>query len=316
MQIVALGQSQFLVSCVRGLKESGCFIQEIISLPAELRPDNSYDLKEFAAEVGAGYYEAEDINSESSKEHIRSLSPDLIFSSWSKIIDLEFLSIPTLGVIGSHPTALPFNRGRHPLQWEIVLGLRESKLSFFWMDSGVDSGPIVLQVPYNIEPEDTILTLSDRLNVLAYSSSCKLGEMLILDNCGKGYPQDFSSSNIWRKRDRYDVLIDFRMNGDDILALVRSFVDPYPCASFIYENHYFNVLSGEKVQSEFNVPLKYIEPGHVIMVDGASLCIKTASDVLKLRSKQNVEKILGSAKYIHPPSKYLAKYPRMDDLFL
>jgi methionyl-tRNA formyltransferase len=315
MRIVALGTSQFLVSCVRGLNESGCFVQEIIALPAQLRPDNSTDLKEFAAEIDAGYFETENINSESSKEHVRHLSPDLIFASWPKIIDSEFLNIPTYGVIGTHPTALPFNKGRHPLQWEIVLGLRESKLSFFWMDSGVDSGPVILQVPYKIETEDTILTLLDRLNTLAYSSSCKLGEMLILD-VPKGYSQDCSSSNTWRKRDRYDVLIDFRMNGDDILALIRSFVDPYPCASFIYENHCFNVLSGEKVQPESQVPLQYFEPGHVVKVDGDFLYIKTANEVLKLRSKQNVEKILGTKKYIHPPCKYLAKYPKMATLFL
>ena len=76
MRIVALGTSQFLVSCVRGLNKSGCFVQEIISLPKQLLPDNSIDLKDFAIEIGDEYFETENINSESSKEHIRSLSPD------------------------------------------------------------------------------------------------------------------------------------------------------------------------------------------------------------------------------------------------
>lgn len=311
MKIVALGTSQFLISCVRGLKEAGCIIQEIVALPAQLSPDNSVDLKEFADEIGVDYFETGDINSESSKEHFRSLSPDVIFSSWPKIIDSEFLNIPVHGVIGTHPTALPFNKGRHPLQWEIVLGIRESKLSYFWMDSGIDSGPVIMQVPYNIEPEDTILTLSDRLNAIAHSSSCKLGAMLVLGDIPKGCPQEPSSSNTWRKRDRYDVLIDFRMNGDDILALIRSFVEPYPCASFIYENHYFNVLSGEKIQPESQVPIQYFEPGHVIKVDGNFLCVKTADEVVGLRTKQNAEIILGAKKYIHPPGKYLAKHPEM-----
>jgi methionyl-tRNA formyltransferase len=315
MKIVALGTSNFMVSCIRGLNDSGCFIQEVITLPKHLLPDNSSDLKDFAAGINAGYFETENINSESSKEHIRCLSPDFIFSAWPKIIDSELLKIPTYGVIGTHPTALPFNRGRHPLQWQIVLGLRESKLSFLWLDSGIDSGSIILQFPYNIEPEDTILTLTDRLNTLAYSSSCKLAEMLNSNELPKGYPQDSSLSNTWRKRDRYDVLIDFRMNGDDILALIRSFVAPYPCASFIFENHYFNVLSGDKVRPESHVPLQYFEPGYVIKADGCTLYIKTASEVLKIRSKQNVENILAKVKYIHPPGKYLAKHPEMAALF-
>ncbi len=316
MRIVALGTSQFLISCVRGLNESGCTVEEIITLPLKLLPDNSIDLRDFAAEISAGYFEAENINSESSKQHIRSLSPDLIFSSWPRIIDSELLSIPANGVIGSHPTALPFNKGRHPLQWEIVLGLQESKLSFFRMDSGVDSGSVIMQVPYNIEDEDTILTLSARLNALAYSSSFQLGGILLLHNIPKGQVQDSSASNTWRKRDRYDVLIDFRMNADDILALIRSFLDPYPCASFIYENHYFNVLSGEKVEPDCQVPLQYLEHGHVIEVDGYFLYIKTAGGVLKLRCKQDVGQILGTVKYIHPPGKYLVKYPTMSALFM
>ena len=84
MQIIAIGTSQFLANCVRGMVDSGCCVREIISLPAKSLPDNSIDLRGFAAEIGAGYLEVEDINSESSKKHIRSLSPDLIFASWPK----------------------------------------------------------------------------------------------------------------------------------------------------------------------------------------------------------------------------------------
>ena len=64
------------------------------------------------------------------------------------------------------------------------------------------------------------------------------------------------------------------------------------------------------------MPLQYFEPGHVIKVDEYFLYLKTAREVLKPRLKQNAEKILGPRKYIHPPGKYLAKYPMMAGLFL
>ena len=54
----------------------------------------------------------------------------------------------------------------------------------------------------------------------------------------------------------------------------------------------------------------------MIKVSGYFLYLKTAREVLKLRLKQNAEKILGPIKYIHPPGKYLAKYPMMAALFL
>ena len=314
MKIIALGTSQFLVNCINGLIKSGCYFEEIISLPQNLLPDNSIDLKIFASEIGVNYFEIEDINSKSSKEHIKSLSPDLIFSSWPKIIDLEVLSIPKYGIIGTHPTALPFNKGRHPLQWQIVLGLQESKLTFFWMDGGIDSGSIILQAPYNIEPEDTILTLSDRVNSVALSSSYKLGKMLNPNDMPKGYQQESSSSTTWRKRDRFDVLIDFRMNSDDIIALIRSFGEPYPCAGFIYEDKYFNVIYGEKFEPEKIISEKYFEPGKVLKVEENYIYIKAAKHFLKLKCRQNLEKAVGPIKYVHPPTKYLTKYPKMAEI--
>ena len=93
MRIVALGTSQFLVNCARGLLESGCDLQAIISLPKELLPDNSIDLKDFSIEIGAEYFEIKDINSELSKRYIRSFSPDLIFSSCPKTIDSKLCRI-------------------------------------------------------------------------------------------------------------------------------------------------------------------------------------------------------------------------------
>lgn len=316
MKIIALGTTKFMASCVHGLIEAGCFFQGLISLPGHLLPDNSIDIRELADEIGCEYFETDNINSDQSKDYIKLLSPDLIFSSWPKIISTELLSIPRYGVIGTHPTALPFNKGRHPLQWQIVLGLRESKLSFFWMDSGVDSGPIMLQVPYSIEPDDTISILSERLNSVAFFAARSIGEELISVGVPKGVTQDSMRANFWRKRDRHDVLIDFRMNGDDILALIRSFSEPYPCATVLFEDKLLHVLFGEKIEPDLHTPISYHEPGNVVQVEGHLLSIKSANTILRLRLKQNVEEILGSSRYIHPPSKYLVKHPKLSAFFL
>lgn len=315
MRIVALGTSHFLANCARGLKEAGCSIEGLISLPEHLLPDNSIEVKKLSDEIGSEYFEIADINSTASKDYLRSLSPDIIFSAWPKIIAPEILSIPRYGVIGSHPAPLPFNRGRHPLQWQIVLGLRRSDLSFFWMDAGVDSGPIILQVPYRIEPDDTIVTLSARVNECAYLAARSLGDGLISSGPPIGTPQNHALANLWRKRNRHDVLIDFRMNGDDIIALIRSFSEPYPCASFIFESHAIQVLSGEKCELQLRTPICYLEPGNIVQVEGHFLIVKSANELLRLQLKQNAEEILGSNRYIHPPSKYLVKYKELFSLF-
>jgi methionyl-tRNA formyltransferase len=313
MKIIAIGTSEFLASSIRGLVHSDKHqIVEVITLTSQFLPENAYNLESFCDQLSLPYREVTSINSFETKDHLSRLAPDLIFSAWPKLLDEEVLAIPTVGIIGTHPTPLPFNRGRHPLHWQIVLGLTSSKLSFFWMNEGVDSGSIILQVPYTLERDDTILTVNQRVNEIAYSGCKMLSELLNQTPIFKGSVQDESYSNVWRKRGRHDVLIDFRMNCDTILALVRSFTEPYPCASFIFESSYIQVIAGQKVQLSVGVPLEYFEPGYVFNLKDDTLCIKVADGVLLLRLKQKMESLVETLpKYIHPPTKYLVEYPEL-----
>ena len=86
------------------------------------------------------------INSEEVIGWISNLAPDVIFCfGWSGLLKKELLQIPPMGVIGYHPTALPKNRGRHPITWALNLGLKETASTFFFMDDGIDSGDILSQ---------------------------------------------------------------------------------------------------------------------------------------------------------------------------
>lgn len=76
------------------------------------------------------------INTEEAKDYMRQRKPDLVLClGWSQILDQEILSIPSKGCIGFHPAQLPYNRGRHPLIWALVLGLRRTASTLFLMDS-------------------------------------------------------------------------------------------------------------------------------------------------------------------------------------
>ena len=71
---------------------------------------------------------------------------------WSRIIGKELLAVPPKGIVGYHPAALPANRGRHPIIWALALGLKETASTFFFMDNGADSGPIISQKSLIISP--------------------------------------------------------------------------------------------------------------------------------------------------------------------
>ena len=75
---------------------------------------------------------APDINSKENVKWIKSYKPDVIFCfGWSFLLKSELLKVAPLGVVGYHPAALPKNRGRHPIIWALVLGLRKTASTFF-----------------------------------------------------------------------------------------------------------------------------------------------------------------------------------------
>jgi len=76
----------------------------------------------------------------------------------------EFLNIPTHGSIQYHPSLLPLHRGASSINWPIILGEKETGLSIFWPDNGLDTGPVLLQKKTPISDTDTLGTVYfDRL---------------------------------------------------------------------------------------------------------------------------------------------------------
>lgn len=63
----------------------------------------------------------------------------------TQILPMEILNAPRLGSLCFHPSLLPKFRGGNALAWQIIMGERESGVTIFRPDAGVDTGPIVLQ---------------------------------------------------------------------------------------------------------------------------------------------------------------------------
>jgi methionyl-tRNA formyltransferase len=316
MKIVAIGTSKFLISCVTGLTNAGHEIICLISQPEVCLPVNSVDVKKYAELLGAKYFEVEDINSDMSMKYLKELKPDIIFSAWPKLIKKEILSIPKYCVIGSHPTSLPCNRGRHPLHWQLVLKIKESLLSFFMMDEGVDSGPILLQKPYSIELNDNIKSLNDKLDQLAPKAAEELGELLHIKPFPSGQVQDHSVSNVWRKRTLYDVTIDFRMQGGDIISLVKSFSEPFSHAMICTENSMLYVVDA-RVNSEeiYSNNLTNIEPGKILYSEKKVLKVKVADCIVDFVLLNKLDKDFYTKSYLHPPAKYIIENPSLKKYF-
>ena len=309
MKFVIIGTSEFTISCSRGLLDSAHDLCMMFTLSPGLLPDNSADISGFCIQNKIPYREVEDINSEYSVSELQSTKPDYIISSWPKIIRTTVLNIPKYFCIGTHPTNLPYNRGRHPLHWIIALDIQETKLSFFKMDEGVDTGDLLLQVPFTVVTDNTINDVNDKMNHAAYEGTKKLCQKFQSHTSYQGEKQNHELANYWRKRTPHDITLDLRMPANLIIRIVRSFTLPYPCANLIFRTHTLKIKKAKVVKTALQAEeLKRIEPGRIIGVEDNTINIKVDDEIIELVCSDQIPEELLSVNYIHPPSLYINKY--------
>jgi methionyl-tRNA formyltransferase len=101
----------------------------------------------------------DNVNASGSLEAIRAFKPDLLISvAGNQIFRRELLDLAPKGCLNLHTALLPRYRGLMPTFWAMKNGEKETGVSVFLVDEGIDSGPIVVQKRVPID--------TDRLEVL------------------------------------------------------------------------------------------------------------------------------------------------------
>jgi methionyl-tRNA formyltransferase len=86
-----------------------------------------------------------------------------VLASFGQILPGEVIHYFPNGIINLHPSLLPKFRGASPIPGAIVLGEKETGLTFTKMNVLLDKGQLVSQFKEEIYPEDTSETLRERL---------------------------------------------------------------------------------------------------------------------------------------------------------
>jgi methionyl-tRNA formyltransferase len=278
MRIVFVGSVEFSDRLLVHLIHIGAEIVGVCTRRVDTKKSDYSDLSKTCNEFKIPWIYADDINSEYSKEWVKSLKPDIIFCfGWPKLLEKSFLELAPAGVLGYHPTLLPLHRGRHPLIWALALGLEQTGSTFFFMDTGPDSGDILSQEIVKIEFNDRARVLYEKLLITAMN---QISVFLPQLETGKyvTVKQDEDKSSNWRKREKFDGQIDWRMSKKSIYNLVRSLSEPYPGASFFSDGTEVKIWKVEMLEGETIGQ----EPGKVVGVDGTFPIIQCGDGAIRL----------------------------------
>ena len=235
-------------ACIDEALDCGGTFEVLVTLRDDLAVDKSgrVHLDEIAASQDTPLVKVRNINDPEAVDAIRSADLDWLFIvGWSQIAGPDVLSATRRGVLGMHPTLLPQGRGRASIPWAILKGLRETGVTLFKLDEGVDTGPILEQRHLAIEARETATSLYRKVSDAHVALMREVWPRL-LDDSITPRPQDDSSASTWPGRRPEDGEFSFaESTTDEVDRLVRALTHPYPGASVRIDDRVFRVWRGE-----------------------------------------------------------------------
>ena len=98
--------------------------------------------------------------------HVAEHKPDLVISAgFLKLVGAEFLAAFGDRYVNTHNALLPSFPGIHGPRDALAYGVKIAGATLFFVDAGVDTGPIIAQVSVPVLDGDTEETLTERIKV-------------------------------------------------------------------------------------------------------------------------------------------------------
>ena len=183
MKIVFMGTPDFARDSLSAIYDAGHEITAVVTVPDKPKGRGMKlipcEVKEYAIEKNIKVYQPEKLRENKEiVDTLKDINPDVIcVVAYGKIIPKEILEIPKYGCVNVHPSLLPQYRGSAPIQWAILNGDKETGVTTMYLDEGMDSGDIILQIKTPIDKDETSGELWDRLS--------KIGAELLVETLEK-----------------------------------------------------------------------------------------------------------------------------------
>ncbi|HJO38473.1 MAG: formyltransferase family protein [Vicinamibacterales bacterium] len=162
MRIGLFGQMPFGAAVYERLKEQGHTLVGVYGPAEKSRPDPLAEAarRDGVALVQPARWQRKGVVDEPAFEAYAATGPELnVMAFVTQIIPARVLEHPPQQTIQYHPSLLPKHRGRSAINHALLAGDAETGLTIFWVDEGIDTGPVLLQKRFPIGENDTVNSL-------------------------------------------------------------------------------------------------------------------------------------------------------------
>jgi len=290
MRIVVHGQEAFGKAVLEALLERGENVVGVYCAPdKEGRPEDP--LKTFAVEKGFEVHQPASWKKEEVWEQFKSLEPDLCVMAYVTLFVPEnVVKMPTKGTIQYHPSLLPLHRGPSSINWPIIMGRKETGLTIFEPNDGLDEGPVLLQKTVEIGPDDTLGSIYFKKLFPMGVDAMMEGVDLVRDGKAKFVEQDHSKKTYESWCRKKDAEIDWSKPVQEVHNLIRG-TDPAPGAWTMFGDVQLSVFDSTIADGSG-------EPGEVLEVSDAGITIAAQGGAVRVgRVRAGKDKKIPGAEY-------------------
>jgi methionyl-tRNA formyltransferase len=277
MRIILMGQAAFAEKSLEKLAGKGEDVAAVYCPPDP--PSGKFDpVKQKALQLGIPVRQHKSLRAPEVPQEFQSLNADLaILAFVPQIVPERVFSVPRLGSICFHPSLLPKYRGASAINWALINGEPVTGLTLFWVDRGIDTGPILLQKEIAVGPDDT--TGSLYFNKIFALGVEAIGEAVDLIKTGNPprIVQDETQATYDPPCQDVHAKIDWTRPAQQVYNLIRG-CDPQPGAHTTYKGKMVRIFDARMRSGANSAPA-----GQVIGIDAEDLSIALNGGTLTVK---------------------------------
>ena len=158
LRIVFMGTPEFAVETLKALVENAYKVVAVVTQPdkpvgrhqTEMQPSA---VKQYALEHGLPVLQPEKMKDPAFVDELRSYDANLQVVVAFRMLPEVVWAMPEYGTFNVHAALLPQYRGAAPINWAVINGETQTGVTTFFLDHDIDTGRIIMQLPFDI-PDD------------------------------------------------------------------------------------------------------------------------------------------------------------------
>ncbi len=223
--LVFFGSGPVGAASLSALDGAGFEIEAVITKPKPAHHRGEFPVLELADKLSLKTF-----TPKNKDELVKLFQKNEFYSPLGLVVDYGFI-IPRsvirqfpLGIINSHFSLLPQWRGADPISFAILSGQQLTGVSIMKIDSGLDTGSLLAQADYKMEPGENVQTLTEHLIDLSNQTLAKVLPLYIKGELVP-VPQDGAQKPSFSRRlTKADGIIDWGKPAEVIEREVRAYL--------------------------------------------------------------------------------------------